>query len=72
VVPDLAKLQAVVTAKEAEGKISVVVQLKSGAAQIVDIWKDGRSAPVAEVTVRDADGRVVASKRGTLYDFGFT
>jgi len=71
-VPDLAKLQAVVTAKEAKGKIGVGVQLKSGAAQITDIRKDGRSAPVVEVAVRDADGRVVASKRGPLTAFGFT
>jgi hypothetical protein len=59
-----------VTTKVQRREIGVVARVMAGKAELDDIDKDGKSV-AAQVTVRDAEGRVVTSKRGTLGDFGF-
>ena len=65
-----AKIALRVTTKVQRREIGVVARVMAGKAELDDIDKDGKSV-AAQVTVRDAKGRVVTSKRGTLGDFGF-
>jgi hypothetical protein len=70
--PDFAKPKVAVAAKAQREQLSIVVQLMAGKVALAEIQKDGKLVEDVYVTVRNGDGRIVASKRGPLTAFGFT
>ena len=63
--------KAVISASPAQGELAVGVRLTAGDAPLTDVRKDGKPVQV-KVVVADASGAEVASKVGTLADFGFS
>ena len=53
------------------GNMSIGLRLHADGAALTDVLKDGKPVQV-QMVVADASGAVVASKAGTLADFGFS
>ena len=69
--PSLEKLTLVVGAVPSHEKLGVGVRLMAGNFAASDVHLDGKPVPV-QVSVIDAQGKEVASKKGLLSDFGFS
>jgi hypothetical protein len=72
--PNFDKLKAVLGTKLSDGKLGVGLRITDGDATfypLTDVRKEGQPAQV-KMIVADASGTQIASKVGTLADFGFS
>jgi hypothetical protein len=69
--PNPADVKASLEATPGTGKLSVGLRLTADGAALADVRKDGQPVQV-QMIVADASGAVIASKVGTLADFGFS
>lgn len=69
--PNLDNVKARLEATPTKGKLAIGLRLTDGTAELTDVRKDGRPVQV-KMTVADASGAEIASKAGTLADFGFS
>jgi hypothetical protein len=73
--PNLDKIRAILEADPSRGKLAIGLQLiastTTGGTTLTDVLKEGRPAPV-KMVVTDASGVEIASKVGTLAEFGFS
>ncbi|MGD1000893.1 MAG: hypothetical protein ABSA67_09375 [Candidatus Brocadiia bacterium] len=69
--PDPDKLDASLSATVTGEKLAVGLRVTAGGATLTDVRKDGHLA-VVKMVVADASGVEIASKVGTLADFGFS
>jgi len=69
--PDLNKVKARLETTSANGKLEIGLRLIAGSATLTEVNKDGKPVQ-AQMIVADASGAEVASKLGTLADFGFS
>jgi hypothetical protein len=69
--PNLDNVKARLEATPTRGKLAIGLRVTDGTAELTDVRKDGRPVQV-KMTVADASGAEIASKAGTLADFGFS
>jgi len=69
--PDLDSVSLSVTARSDDRLIGFAIGMSSKGGDVGEIIKDGTSAEIATVTVRDDAGSEISSKRGSLQTFGF-
>ncbi len=69
--PSPADVKADLETKPSVGKLGIGLRLTAGGAAVTDVRKDGRPIRI-RMTVTDASGVEIASKIGTLSDFGFS
>jgi glycine cleavage system regulatory protein len=69
--PDPADVKASLEATPATGKLSIGLRLTLYGAAMADVRKNGKPVQV-KMVVADASGAEIASKVGTLADFGFS
>ena len=64
-------MKAVIATVPSKGRLGIGVQLTAGGRPLTDARKDGKPVQV-KAAVADASGAEIASKVGTLADFGFS
>ena len=69
--PNLDKLKAAIQAAPSNGKLAIGLRMMAGDAELFEVRKDGQPVQV-KMVVTDASGKEIASKVGTLEDFGFS
>jgi hypothetical protein len=69
--PTLDNTKVVLSAEPSEGRLAIGLLLKAAGEVVADVRKDGQPVQ-AKVVIADASGAEIASKVGTLADFGFS
>jgi hypothetical protein len=71
VLPVVDDVKAVISTEPSQGRLGVGLRLSAGGDELADVRKDGQPVQ-AKVVIADASGAEIASKVGTLADFGFS